>query len=527
MNMKKIFLLIPIAIWIVFMSGPLAKAQGPKNLTILDTLNIGQSLAGVWHYKHANGAEYALVGASEGICIVDISNPSDINLLMQFPGVSSIWHEVKVLGDFAYAVSEGFDTNNILNGLQIIDLRYLPDSAPTKFYTGDGVIANQLFTSHTVTADGQTVYLNGHNISALGRGVIFLNVSDPWNPVFVGSINNNYCHDSYVRDNKIYTSDIYNGQFSVYDISSQTSPVLEATQLTPGLFNHNTWLSDDGQTIFAADEKAAEPLASFDISDLGNISLLDTFFNGNFSANEVHNVRVLNDYLICPSYGSQLTIVDAYRPGNLVEIANHATGGYLCWDADPYTTSGNIIATDMTGIFYVFAPTYQRACYLEGTVIDSVTGISLNGVDVTIQGTGITTLTNPLGKFHTGYADAGTYTVTFAKAGYVSQSWNFNLANGVLDTIHVKLVPIGAGISDLAASIFTVYPNPASDKLVVSSSLENGNYLIYDALSKVVLKGKINKKETVVDISFLPGGIYSLVLQNTTEKIAEKTFIKN
>jgi choice-of-anchor B domain-containing protein len=523
--MKKYFLLIPLFVGILLTGIP-SNAQGPKNLTILDTLNIGQTLAGVWHYRHASGSEYALVGASEGICIIDITDPTNASLLMQFPGVSSIWHEVKVLGDYAYAVSEGFDTNNILNGLQIIDLRYLPDSAPTKFYTGDGVIANQLMTAHTVTVDGETVYVNGHSVSSLGGGVLFLNVSDPWNPVFNGSINNNYCHDSYVRDNYIYTSDIYNGQFSIYNITNQSAPILEATQLTPGLFNHNTWLSDDGNTIYAADEKAAEPLASFDISDLGNISLLDTFFNGNFPLNEVHNVRVLNDYLICPSYGSQLTIVDAFRPGNLVEIANYPTGGYLCWDADPYTTSGNILATDMTGIFYIFAPTYQRACYLEGTVIDSVTGISLNGVDVVIQGTGITTLTNPLGKFHTGYADAGTYTVSFSKAGYVSQAWNFNLANGVLDTIHVKLVPIGAGINDVYETKLEVYPNPASDKIIIATNGEKSDYMIYDALSKVVATGSLNSSETSVDIKNLSTGKYLIKLFTNSGTTVSKSFIK-
>ena len=96
--------------------------------------------------------------------------------------------------DSAYAVSEGFDTNNVLNGMEIIDLRYLPDSAPNKFYTGDGLIANQLSTAHTVTVAGSSVFVNGHNINSLGRGVLILDVTDPWNPVYVGSENNNYCH---------------------------------------------------------------------------------------------------------------------------------------------------------------------------------------------------------------------------------------------------------------------------------------------------------------------------------------------
>ena len=502
-----------------------SNAQGPKNLSILDTLNIGQSLAGVWHYRHASGSEYAIVGASEGICIVDITTPTAVSLVMQLPGVSSIWHEVKVLGDYAYAVSEGFDTNNVLNGMEIIDLRYLPDSAPNKFYTGDGLIANQLSTAHTVTVAGSSVFVNGHNINSLGRGVLILDVTDPWNPVYVGSENNNYCHDSYVRDNFLYTSDIYNGQFSIYDISNLSSPVLQATQLTPGLFNHNTWLSDDGRTLFAADEKANEPLASFDISDFGNISLLDTFYNGNFKSNEVHNVRVINDYVICPSYGSQLTIVDGARPRNMIEVANYPTGGYLCWDADPYTTSGVIIATDMTGIFYVFEPVYQRACYLEGIVTDSVTGTTLNGVEVAILGTGIIAQTNPLGEFYTGYADAGTYSITFTKAGYISQNSSFIFQNGVVDTIRVKLVPIGTGISDLPMSEMVVYPNPATDKLFITTTFEECDFRVFDALSKQVLNGQLSGSEKIIETKNLPSGTYTVELSNGLQKAVQQILI--
>lgn len=510
---------------LLVLSGLVSNAQGPKNLTLLDTVNIGQSLAGVWHYRHASGSEYAIVGASEGICIVDITNPSSATFVMQLPGVSSIWHEVKVLGDYAYAVSEGYDTNFVKNGMQIIDLRYLPDSAPSKFYTGDGAIANQLETAHTVTADGHYVYVNGHNISALGRGVLILDVSDPWNPVYVGAVTNNYCHDSYVRDNYIYTSDIYNGQFSIYNISNPASPVLEATQLTPALFNHNTWLSNDGLTLFAADEKANAPLASFDISDVGNISLLDTFYNGNFSANEVHNVRVLDNYVICPSYGSQLTIVDGSRPRNMIEIANYPTGGYLCWDADPFTNSGSIIATDMTGIFYVFAPQYQRACYLEGIVTDSITGTTLNAVDVVIQGTGITHQTNPLGEFYTGYADSGTYVVSFSKAGYISQNHTFNFQNGVVDTIHVKLVPVGTGIANVSKEQLTIFPNPASEKISVNTSFTQCDFRVFDVLSKEILNGHLEGNEMIIDTHKLLPGTYTLELISGNNKTQQRFII--
>ena len=89
-------------------------SQIPKNLSLLSTLTFpGQSLAGCWHYEDGNGHAYALVGASRGIVIVDVTNPALPVNLFQLPGVSNLWHEVKVIGDFAYAVSEGIDTSNV------------------------------------------------------------------------------------------------------------------------------------------------------------------------------------------------------------------------------------------------------------------------------------------------------------------------------------------------------------------------------------------------------------------------------
>jgi hypothetical protein len=179
-------------------------AFGQKNLTLLDTLYFpGQNLSGCWHYTKPTGGEYALVGALNGIAIVDITNPTAMSLLFQLPGNQSNWHEVKVNGDYAYAVSMGVDQQGIKNGVQIIDLRFLPDSAPYKFYKGDGIINNMLESAHSISSEGHYIYVNGHNLTSLGRGVLILDVSNPWNPVYVGAITNRYCHDSFIRNNLI------------------------------------------------------------------------------------------------------------------------------------------------------------------------------------------------------------------------------------------------------------------------------------------------------------------------------------
>jgi choice-of-anchor B domain-containing protein len=493
-------------------------AQAPKNLQLLGTLTFpGQTLAGCWHYKHASGAEYALLGAANGIAIVDVSNPALPDLLFQLPGVQSLWHEVKVNGDFAYAVSEGQDLTHTFDGMQIIDLRYLPDSAPFKFYRGDGAIFNLLETGHSITVDDNYVYINGHNIfnPPFNRGVIIANISDPWNPVFTGSAEINYCHDSYVIGNRLYTSDIFNGLFTVYDITDHSNPVQIANQATPGAFNHNTWLSDDGNTIFTTDEQPGAPLASFDISDINNISLLDTFYNFNFAASEVHNVRVLNDFLIAPSYGSQLTLIDADRPANLIEVGNYTTGSSLCWDADPYLPSGIILATDMnSGVFYVFGPTYIRACYLEGTVTDTLTGFPLNNVSVTIVSPAISSQTDLSGGYRTGYADSGMYAVTYAKTGYFTKTLQTHLQNGILTVQDVELVPLNIGITDAANQLIKVFPDPVTEQL---------NFILPDNKYKVVITNSVGQKlfenefeggNYSVDVSSFSKGLLNITLQN-------------
>lgn len=523
--MKKYFLLILLLIV------KCAESQPSKNLTLLGSIQYsGQTLAGCWHYNKPGGGEYALVGTETGISIVDITAPSLPMIVNQLPGVSNLWHEIKVTGDYAYAVSEGYDSIGVKNGLQIINLSYLPDSAPYKFYNGDGIIANQLLTSHSITAEGNYVYLNGHNIAALGRGVIILDVTDPWFPVYVGAITNRYCHDSYVRDSLIYTSDIIDGLFSVYNISNPAAPVLLATQITPGQFNHNTWLNDDGTTLFAADERVGAPLASYDISDLNNITLLDTFYNGNFPLNEVHNVRVKNNFLVNASYGSQLTIVDAARPNNLIETGNYTTGNSLCWDADPYLNSGNIIATDMnSGMFYIFSPQYIRACYLEGIVTDSITGLPLNNVNVLITSLNITRTTDGLGEYRTGYADSGSYSVEFSKTGYLTKTLTVNLQNATLTSLNVELVPIGAAIHEVSDNGINIFPNPSAGMIeVVSGKSKIDSWKLTDLTGKVVLRSSLDfssSSSCSINLEKLPPALYFLKLSSGSE-ILVKSVVK-
>ena len=97
--------------------------------------------------------------------------------------------------------------------------------------------------------------------------MIFVDVfTRPDTPLVVDFGDPEYSHDIYVRDNLAYSSEINRGVFAIYDVLHKGAVELLATQSSPFNFTHNTWLSDDGTTLFTTDELANAPVGSYDIS---------------------------------------------------------------------------------------------------------------------------------------------------------------------------------------------------------------------------------------------------------------------
>ena len=73
---------------------------------------------------------------------------------------------------------------------------------------------------------------------------------------------------------------------------------------------------------------------------------------------------------------------------------------------------------------------------------------------------------------------------------------------------------------------FSIYPNPANEKLNVSG-LNNQNYQIeiYDTYSRLVFKEKSNGINQVIETSLLKDGIYFLKINNELGEIFVKRFI--
>ena len=443
-----------ISAFCLLIASPALKSQENYNLELASSLNFpGINMSNLWGYADSLGNEYALLGTSVGLSIIDVTDPFNPDLLFNVNGVTSDWREVRTWQHYAYVTTEG---NN--GGLTIIDLSELPDTIYTRVYRGDGAINNQLSTSHTIHIAGAYAYVHGSNIG--NEGTLFLNLEDPWNPTYEGRYDDFYMHDGFILNDTMWASHILDGFLRVVDVSNKSNPLVLAQQVTPNSFTHNAWLTGDSRTVLTTDEVSNSYLTAYDVSDLSNIVELDRYQTAPGFGSIVHNTHVLNDYAVTSWYTEGVVIVDAHRPENLVEVAKNdfstfeGDGFNGCWGVYPYFPSGNIIASDIEQGLFVLIPTYVRACYLEGIISDSLCGGPLDGVEVSIQAIGLSETSDLNGSYKTGTPQAGTYTVTFSRVGYQTLVLeNVELQNAVVTELNVSMLATEqAGLEGLVES---------------------------------------------------------------------------
>ena len=431
------------------------RAQTNLNVAFRSQLSYGSTvdLSNIWGYVDSLGNEYALVGTQTGLSIVDVTNPNAPIQKYFVAGTNSFWREVQVWGKYAYVTTEG-----CCNGLQIVNLSNLPGAVTSKYWTGSGAVAGQVTRIHTVHIRDGYAYLNGSQI--FGGAALIVSLADPWNPVYVGNTQmslsgtNRYVHDSFVKNDTLYGAHIYGGFFSIINIANKSNPVLISTQTTPSNFTHNAWMADNGsRVLFTTDEVSNSYLASYNVSNTSNIVALDRLQGTPGSGSIIHNTYIRNSFAINSYYKDGITIVDVSRPENMITVGRYDTytqgsgnGFNGAWGVYPYLPSGNIIVSDIDNGLFVLTPTYVRACYLEGSVTDACSNLPVNNVSVTITGgTHHAELSKLDGTYKTGTATAGTYTVTFSKAGYTTKTiTNVVLQQGILTPMNVVLSPVNA-----------------------------------------------------------------------------------
>ena len=494
----------------------------------------GMQLGSIWGYTDTiHGKEYALVGASKGLSIVDITNAPSLQQVTFDTTSNTIWHEIKTYKNYAYMVHDGNNSRN--EGLVIVDLSYLPDSTKRYNFKGNGSNIT-LTTQHTIFIDENGfLYLNGGGVVVNGTTVngtaIFDLNPNPLHPLYVGKASIRYVHDCYVRNNVLYqahSNSPNSNKFSIWNIQDKTNPVLLLDFSTTYSITHNIWLSDDSKSMFVTHESSGQPIEVYDITDVNNLKQLLTFKN---TPNEIaiaHNVHVYNDYLVVPYYTRGLVVFDASVPDNVVRIGYYDTSPsytespsdpfHGAWGAYPYFKDGKVIVSDIESGLHVLQPTYVRAARMQGIVTDTNTTLPITGVKISFVDSTMSANTNFLGFYKTGTAKAGLTRFKAEKTGYITKYFSVNLANGRTDTINIQLRQIPIQVRQTASFCQNRTYTLPDGRVVSEPGIYTTDFVLPSGKDSIITTtlSQINATFIAKSASICEGESYTLPHGNTT-----------
>jgi len=504
-------LLLSIAI---LLTSRVSTAQPSLNLELLFQIDRGDGrYSGCWYYADSLGREYALLGAKTGLAVILIDHPNVPSEVDFVPGPVTNWREVTVVGDFAYVVTDVSGTDH---GMQVIDLRPLPDSVHLvttyrETFTKGHIIQKNLGVEEPY------VYVMGTQETG---GVHILDVSNPAEPQEVALYAPGYyIHDSHIRGDLLFACAFNKAQVDILDISERSNPLLVGVITYDGSNTHSASSTEDGRYLIIADEKDGNPAHVFDLADLSNPVEVAHFTSNPQSL--VHNPYIRGDFCFVSHNTEGLRVYDIADPGLPVEVGYYDTwsgpsGGFNgLWSACPYLPSGRILGGNRHDGLYIWSFNDTRAARAYGLVVDSLTQTPLDGAEIFVLPID-TLLTTPAdGGFRFG-ALAGAYTLQVQRPGYLPKTLSLDLLPGDSLSLTIELVP-----EDLTASnerprpALKIYPIPAESLLFLFGKLPPNaeEAALIDARGQTVRTLPLQPTSVqTLDLSGLPSGLYFLQL---------------
>ena len=363
----------------------------------------------VWGWTDPEtGREYALVGRTDGIAFVEVTDPLSPRYLGHLPATAgswpSKWRDMKVFRDHMFVVAgEGGR-----HGMQIFDLRQLAatgdvaragDAAEARVFapaaTYEGVDASHNIAINEATGFAYLVGSAGEG-ETCGGGSHIVDIRDPSNAAFAGC----FAHVDTGRRGTGYTHDahcvLYRGpdeayagreicvganetEFSIADVTDKSSPLPLAAAAYPIVaYAHQGWLDEDHRYFYANDEldeivgeMEGNRTLIFDLAVLADPVLVTEHLGR--TAGTTHNLYVRGERLYMANNHDGLVVLDLADPEHPVETgrfdttpatpADAESGGFGgAWSVYPFLASGTILVSSRReGLFLLRQPAADRA----------------------------------------------------------------------------------------------------------------------------------------------------------------------
>ena len=328
-----------------------------------------------WGYTSPSGREYALVTTETSLAVVEVTSPTNPNVIFTYSrgGTSSLWGDVKVVGEYCYMVGEGggsiwtFDLTDADNG----NVSFVGEAA-----------SNGGTATHNIASCPEANLLarcGGGN-----SGLRWYSTDNPANPSYLGEFSDIYVHDAQIAlypqtaPDTTYRGHIIgflnggnnggstNTSLWVVDFGTPTNfnpsgTVLDTVTWPGAGYSHQGWADDNFNFYWSNDETALNYTHQLiDIEDLNNIDFIASLSNGSASSVN-HNNYWHEGLLYAANYTSGIRIFETLATGQINEVAyidtypaNDGASFNGAWSVFPYFESGTVIASDFQSGLIVF-----------------------------------------------------------------------------------------------------------------------------------------------------------------------------
>jgi len=386
----------------------------------------------IWgHYDLNDAREYALVGLTNGVSIVEVTTPTNPRVVSFIPSQETIWRDLKVYQYFdntrqrwmAYAYVTA-DAASV--GTMILDLNQLPTQVVQISSEKTDTSAHNVYLSNVDYSTGvaltdKTPYLH---IAGSNRNDGAFNTYALTNPIKPTAIYKNshdsrawYSHDVSSLwitddrrtqcDNGFIDCDVmldYNeNEIILWDKTNNASPqTLSRTDYDFVSYVHSGWWTEDRKFITVHDELDEQHyqlntrVRFFSIDNLKSPQLAGEYIGPTAAID--HNGYTRGNRYYISNYERGLVVLDITDPHTPVEagffdtypIANSASFNGA-WGTYPFLPSGHILVSDINSGLYVIE---DKTLTAAGAVNLSASTLSVaegNTATLTLTRTGGTT----------------------------------------------------------------------------------------------------------------------------------------
>lgn len=358
----------------------------------------GSKAANLWGWTDGmTGKEYVLLGMTDTLAILDVSDPINPVQVAQLPNETAEfpqkYRDVKVYRDYAFVIADQFSAH----GMQVLDLTAVRNlTTPvtltaTAHYTGFTDAHNLFINQDTgyayvvrTTDPGGPDPCNG--------AVYMMNIQDPLNPSFAGCFAESYglasdsmCAVYHGPDVDFQGHEICliasDDDIIVGDVTSKTNPIVLADLTYPQIARaHLAWLTEDHRYFVSADMDDEHHhglntrIFIWDFTQVMTPTLMGIYEGPTPSSD--HNVWVKDDFAYIGNFRAGVRILDLSHIGETtmdnvtveqaaffdIYPADNNTGHIGgVWAVYPYFESGVVALSDKEAGLYLVRPRLEDA----------------------------------------------------------------------------------------------------------------------------------------------------------------------